>query len=157
MSDHVRAADFVMSENDSPSPGSSLYPASRAPAALAPHPLRGIVCFLGNRGVKGPWSMPPLLRVFTMLGNSELDLREAQFESETSVIEVLSIMGNVTITVPPDVIVECNGETFLGSFEIHRKKDVRNEVPPPGAPRLRVVGHSYAGNAEVIVRRRNDR
>ena len=156
MNDSIFASDVAMNESDNPPPG-SLYPAPRAPAALTQRSLRGIVCVLGNRGVKGPWSMPPHLRVMTILGNSEIDLREAQFESDTSVIEIVSIMGNVTITVPPDVVVECNGETFLGSFEIHRKKDVRDVVPPPGAPRVRVVGHSYLGNADVIVRRRVDR
>ena len=154
---HSNEYEIAMSENDTPPPGSSLHSPTRAQAELMQRPLRGIVCFLGNRGVKGPWSMPPHLRVMTVLGNSEIDLREAQFESDTSVIEIISIMGNVTITVPPDVVVECNGETFLGSFEIHRKKDVRNEVPPPGAPRLRVVGHSYLGNADVIVRKKVDR
>ena len=156
MTDDIDDAEFLMSENDYPPPG-AVSPARRAPASLADRPLRGITCYLGNHGIKGPWSMPPHLRVLTILGNTEIDLREAQFQSDTSVIEVVAIMGNVKITVPPDITVECNGETFLGSFEIHRRKDVRDLVPPHGAPRIRVIGHSYLGNAEVVVRRRSDR
>jgi hypothetical protein len=125
--------------------------------ALAQRPLRGIVSILGNRGVKGPWTLPPHLRVATILGNTEIDLREARLASETSVIEVLCVMGNVQITVPPDVVVECDGEQFLGSFEVHRRRDAKNDVPPAGAPRVRVVGKAIAGNAEVVVRRRSDR
>jgi len=139
-----------MSEND--------YLRSNIPSnALAQRPLRGIVSILGSRGIKGPWTLPLHLRVATLLGNTEIDLREAQLENATSVIEVLCVMGNVTITVPPDVVVECDGEQFLGSFEVHRRKDAKNDVAPPGAPRVRVIGKAIAGNAEVVVRRRSDR
>src|SRR5262245_59044440 len=93
--DFMNSSDFAMSDSDTPPPGSSLHSPTRAQAELMQRPLRGIVCFLGNRGVKGPWSMPPHLRVMTVLGNSEIDLREAQFESDTSVIEIISVMGNV--------------------------------------------------------------
>ena len=142
-----------MSDRDY-SPGPSVAPlAPRDASALAQRPLRGIVSILGNRGVKGPWTLPPHLRIATILGNTEIDLREAQLPSETAVIEVLCVMGNVKITVSPDVIVECDGEQFLGSFEVHRKKDVRDVVPPEGAPRIRIIGKAIAGNAEVFVRR----
>src|SRR3954468_13337067 len=91
-------------------------PAPRDASALLQRPLRGIVSILGNRGVKGPWVLPTHLRVATILGNTDIDLREAQLSSDTSVIEILCVMGNVKIIVPPDVIVECDGEPFLGSF-----------------------------------------
>jgi cell wall-active antibiotic response 4TMS protein YvqF len=144
-------SELAMSENEY---SRSAPPAPRAPSSLAQRSLRGIVSILGNRGVKGPWTVPPLLRVATILGNTEIDLREAQLENEVSVIEVMCVMGNVGITVPPDVIVECDGEQFLGSFEVHRKKDARNDVPPAGARRVRVIGKAIMGNCEVIVRRR---
>src|SRR5690349_16116290 len=97
-------SELAMSENDY---SRSAPPAPRASSSLAQRSLRGIVSILGNRGIKGPWTMPPQLRVATILANTEIDLREAQLENDVSVIEVMCVMGNVGITVPPDVIVEC--------------------------------------------------
>jgi len=85
------------------------------------------------------------------MGNVELDLREAEIGYGLSVIEAVSVMGNVEITVPPDIAVECEGGGLLGSFTLK----YQGPANPAAANRertVRITGSAYAGNVEVVVK-----
>jgi hypothetical protein len=89
------------------------------------------------------------MRVASIMGSAELDLREAEIGAGVSEIEVLCIFGSVEIFVPVGVRVECVGQALMGSFELRM-----SGVPdfPPDAPTVRVKGSAYMASVEVLVK-----
>src|SRR5882762_2682682 len=85
--------------------GQPLVPDSRSTS--------GVVSFLSSAEREGRWQLPRRFRALAVMGNVELDLRAAEIGYGLSVIEAVSVMGNVEITVPPDIAVECEGGGLL--------------------------------------------
>jgi len=102
-------------------------------------------------GVKreGEWIFPRFFRVFTCMGNVELNLTHARMGQGVSEVEIRCIMANVEITVPQDVRVDCDGESLAGNFEVVRV----GEIAPlsDDAPILRVTGNAYFGSVSVRI------
>jgi hypothetical protein len=129
------------------------YSRSDANDQLTQHrkPMSGLVSFLSSTERKGPWELPRRLRVLAVLGNVELDLRTAEIGYGLSEIEAVAVLGNVEITVPPDIAVDCDGDSFMGNFTL---KYV-GRVSPTMASReriVRVTGSAYAGSVTVDVK-----
>jgi hypothetical protein len=121
---------------------SQLVPATRS--------MSGVVSFLSTTERQGPWELPRRFRALAVLGNVELDLRQAQVGYGLSEIEAVAVLGNVEITVPPDITVECDGDSFMGSFVLKYDK-----ASPSMASRdkiVRVTGSAYAGAVTVSVK-----
>jgi hypothetical protein len=113
--------------------------------------MSGVVSFLSSNERQGPWQLPRRFRALAVLGSVELDLRRAEVGYGLSEIEAVAVMGNVEITVPPDIAVECDGDSFMGTFVL--KYDGR--VSPSMASRdriVRVTGSAYAGSVTVSVK-----
>jgi len=106
-----------------------------------------IVGFLGAGVRKGRWHPARYNYAVGVLGGAELDFRECPLPPVTD-IRCFAVMGGVEIIVPPDVIVESSGVGIMGAFE-HR---AGTDVPPPGAPVIRVSGLALMGGVEVKVR-----
>ena len=111
----------------------------------------GVVSFLSSTEREGRWQLPRRFRALAVLGNVELDLREAEIGYGLSQIEAVAVLGNVEIKVSPDVAVECDGDSFMGTFTL--KYDGR--ASPSMANRekiIRVTGSAYAGAVTVMVK-----
>lgn len=136
--------------NDAP-----LAPAPPAPlvahSAAAPIAFRAI---LGSVERSGAFALAPNSQVLALLGNVELDLREVVLHPGVTELHVRSILGNVEITVPPTLAVECVGEAILGAFETTQRVP---PVPDPDRPLLRVRGSAFLGNVEIRTRIRRGR
>ena len=119
---------------------------------LAPETARGgVVSFLSSNEREGRWELPRHFRALAVLGNVELDLRDAMIGIGVSFIEAVAVMGNIEIIVPPDVAVESDGDSLLGSFVVKYK----GNATPGAANGLRVVritGTAYAASVEIIVK-----
>lgn len=112
--------------------------------------MSGVVSFLGSAEREGRWQLPRRFRAIAVLGNVQLDLREAEIGYGVSIIEAVVVLGNVEITVPPDIAVECDGDSFLGSFIL---KYIGRADPATSRERLvRVTGSAYAGAITVNVK-----
>ncbi|MBV6520117.1 MAG: hypothetical protein MNPFHGCM_00222 [Gemmatimonadaceae bacterium] len=109
----------------------------------------GIVTFLSSAKREGRWALPRAMRVASIMGSAELDLREAEIGEGVSEIEVMAVLGSVEIFVPVGVRVECVGDSLMGSFELRM-----SGVPefPPDAPTIRVKGSAYLASVEAVVR-----
>jgi hypothetical protein len=119
---------------------------------LAPETARGgVVSFLSSTEREGRWELPRHLRVLAVLGNVELDLREALIGIGVSVIEAVAVMGNIEITVPPDVAVECDGDSLLGSFVLKYKGRLTG-AEAIGLRTVRITGTAYAASVEICVK-----
>ena len=111
----------------------------------------GLVSFLSTNEREGRWQLPRRFRALAVLGNIELDLREAEIGYGVSLIEAVAVLGNVEIKASPDVAVECDGDSFMGSFALRYE----GRASPSMADReriVRVTGSAYAGSVTVIVK-----
>ncbi|WP_156754038.1 DUF1707 SHOCT-like domain-containing protein [Actinokineospora pegani] len=94
----------------------------------------------------GVWTVPPTFNAVAVMGGVELDLTQARFEEEETVIQAFALMGGVEITVPPDITVYVTGSGLMGGFE---GRKVSNQIGPPGAPVVRITGFAIMGGVEV--------
>jgi len=122
--------------------------------ALAPEPPQptgGVVAFLSSTEREGRWALPRHFRALAVLGNVELDLRDADIGLGVSVIEAVAVMGNIEITVPPDVAVESDGDSLLGSFVVKYKGRLTG-AEANGLRTVRITGTAYASSVEISVK-----
>ena len=142
-------ADFKPADNRLTSPYDPHYNPAAYP--VAPEASRGgVVSFLSSTEREGRWELPRHFRALAVLGNVELDLRDAIIGIGVSFIEAVGVMGNIEITVPPDVAVESDGDSLLGSFVVKYKG-----VTPAAANGLRTIritGTAYASSVEITVK-----
>lgn len=125
----------------------SVAPNHIIPDHLVPE-RSGAVAWWSNIKREGEWTLPRIFRSFTFMGNVEIDLRQAHLGAGTSEMEVNCVMGSITITVPPEIRVLCDGHGMLGSFDVVREG---NTTPPPDAPTVRITGTAYMGSIEIKV------
>jgi hypothetical protein len=113
--------------------------------------MSGVVSFLSSTERQGRWQLPRTFRALAVMGNVELDLREAEVGYGVSVIEAVAFMGNIEITIPPEIAVECDGDSLMGTFTLKYE----GRANPAAASRdriVRIVGSAYAGAVSVNVR-----
>src|SRR5690349_19912696 len=84
-------------------------------------------------------------RVLSVFDNVELDLRELRLPPGVTELHVRAVFGNIELTVPPTIAVECQGSPVFGSFA------TLDRVPhdSSGQAVLRIVGNAVFGNVEV--------
>ena len=114
-------------------------------------PSGGVVSFLSSNEREGRWELPRHFRALAVLGNVELDLRDAVIGIGVSVIEAVAVMGNIEIIVPPDVAVESDGDSLLGSFVVKYKGSV-TAASANGLRTVRIIGTAYASSVEIRVK-----
>lgn len=116
-------------------------------------PIRGLVSIFSENKKQGRWELPRHMRVLAIFGSAEVDLRDAVIGPGVSVIEALTIFGNIEIIVPPEINVECDGDAFLGEFTMRRSKRGPASVPAPlGAPVVQVIGDAFVATVAVHVK-----
>jgi hypothetical protein len=121
-------------------------------------PITGLVSMFGENRKEGRWDLPRHMRVLAVFGSARVDLRDAIVQPGVSVIEVLTVFGNIEVIVPPGIIVECDGDAFLATFTVQRSKRGAAASPPPiDAPIVRVTGNAYAASVTIQVKARKER
>jgi hypothetical protein len=113
--------------------------------------MSGVVSFMSSNERQGRWELPRRFRALAVMGNVELDLREAQVGYGVSLIEAVAVMGNIEITVPPEIAVECDGDSLLGTFTLKYEARVNSSMAS-GERTVRVTGTAYAGAVSVVVK-----
>jgi hypothetical protein len=121
--------------------------APRAPAAPGPDaPAFGsAMAVVGHVSRRGRWSLPPLFRVVAWMGGVELDLTAALFPRAGAELELLAVLGVITVRVPTDVAVELVGDAITCSRE--PGEVVGDATPPRGT--VRITGRSVLGKVHV--------
>lgn len=123
-------------------------PVRTLPEDLIPE-RNGIVAWWTSAKRDVDWILPRTFRAFTFMGNIELDLTNARMGSGTSEMELKCILGNIEITVPPDIRIVCDGDGIAGTFEIERVG--KPTPPPPDAPTIRITGTAYLGAVTIKI------
>ncbi|MFE4000353.1 DUF1707 domain-containing protein [Nocardioides sp. YIM B13467] len=109
--------------------------------------------FLSNVERKGVWVVPEQFSVNAVLGDANIDLREAHYSAREVVINATSVLGSVKVTVPPNVHVIVEGNGVLGEFNEPSAKVP--EALTADSPVVRVRGLAVLG--DVTVKRRGPR
>jgi hypothetical protein len=121
-----------------------------ARADQVPRSRRMITVFSDNE-YRGHWTPARRNTVINVLGDTELDLRDAALGPETE-IRVRVILGDVVIVVPPDLPVTVEAIPVLGDI----KRDDESAPPRAGAPRVVVRGFVLLGDLKIRVQRRGE-
>jgi hypothetical protein len=149
----------VASESELPALVSDLSPevtalsvavvaSSTALAAPAP-PMQRAVAILGSVERRGHWSLTRSSGAKAVLGSVVIDLRDVSLPPGVTTIEVSAVLGSIEIIVPPQLAVESDGSSILGSFEGMQRVP---RVADPDLPVLRVTGRAILGSVEVYTR-----
>ncbi|MFQ5529187.1 MAG: DUF1707 domain-containing protein [Gemmatimonadota bacterium] len=109
-------------------------------------PAKRVRSILSSVQRKGAWRVPEELRVVTVMGAVELDFREAEFGPGVTEVTLTSVMGAISIVVPSDLRVECDGASILGHFE---GMDLDAGERDSHAPMLRITGRAIMGSVEI--------
>jgi hypothetical protein len=112
-------------------------------AAAAPTATRDTGIVAGFRRT-GRWLVGRTFRGVAVIGDGEIDLRQARFTDGETTIHATAIIGKITVVVPEDADVHIGGTGIIGGF------DHRDEGPgAPGAPRITITGLALCGTVEV--------
>jgi hypothetical protein len=103
---------------------------------------------MSNVRKKGGWTPARHNRVACVMGNARFDLREALILNGETHFELIVVMGEVELIVPPGLRVECDGFAFMGEFDDTHSE----ELAPPNAPVIRVTGTVVMGAARIKTR-----
>ena len=124
----------------------------KATNGLAAAPLVGtrqsvekIICVFSENKRHGRWRMPGSVKVTTVFGATELDLREVQTDADVVEIRGRCVFGSVKVIVPEGVEVDVLGSTVFGSRKLRL-------APVPrlaGTPLVRVHINTYFGEVDV--------
>lgn len=112
-------------------------------------PTRWIVSFMGGTNRRGRFRLGRRTVVLTIMGGANIDLRRVELEEPDVEIVVLSLMGGTNVVVPEGVDVDLTGFAFMGGKGYRPGK----QLPPPGAPLVRVRAFAFMGGVSVITKR----
>jgi hypothetical protein len=100
--------------------------------------------FAENKRV-GRWRLRGPVRVVTVFGSCELDLREAWTDADVVEISGRCVFGEVKVIVPEGVEVDLAGGAVFGSRSVNLAPVPRL----PGTPLVRVAINAYFGEVSV--------
>jgi len=81
-------------------------------------------------------------------GGWDLDLRRAEMEGDTAVIDASAFMGGGQIRVPETWLVDMRGTAVLGGYS----DETMQEAPPPGTTQKRLILKGIAVFGGVVVK-----
>jgi hypothetical protein len=101
------------------------------------------VRLLGGIKRRGRWPMPSKLVLVTPLGGADLDFGEAELPAGTTpVLTKVSLVGGVSLLVPPEMEVQVEGFRLFGGVHIEPGAG-------PSGTVLRVREYGLAGGVRV--------
>lgn len=158
--DPVQTPDFQESERAMREPrvdGARTQPQHddfEGSAAVATDPSderASIFAVMGGSTRKGSWEPAEHNEVIAIMGGVNLDFREADLLEGTTTVRCFTMMGGISIVVPPDVDIDVNGIGLLGRFDHVDHRATEDDVPC-----LKIEGIALMGRVSVRVKERVD-
>jgi class 3 adenylate cyclase len=112
---------------------------------------RFTMSLMGGHKRTGRWRVADRTVAIAVMGGTELDLRNAEFDGDEIHITALAVMGGIDIVVPEGVEVELSGLAIMGG----KDSKVRPAPRVPGAPVVRVFALALMGG--VTIRNKRER
>ena len=113
--------------------------AERSPARPSWH-----ISPIGGLSVSGPWRMERSVIVVSLIGGADLDLSQAQLAAPEVTLTKVSLLGGVSIAVPPGIRVDASGFSLIGGTSVEAGPE-----PGPGAPTVHVRAFSLLGGTRI--------
>ncbi len=108
-----------------------------------------VTAVMSSTSKRGRWRPMQRLRAIAIMGNIDLDLRNAEIGSPELTIHAWALMGSIRVTVPEGVAVHLSGVNIMGD-----KRQRTSDVPLlPGSPLIKVRAVPIMGSIEVRTRR----
>jgi Domain of unknown function (DUF1707)/Cell wall-active antibiotics response 4TMS YvqF len=114
-----------------------------------PEPARRtarMVAIFSTHTRRGLWRVPHAISAVNVFGHTELDLRDAVLPGKEVRVKAICVLGDLRITVPPEMHVIDSGWALFGGREFPPDTP---ESASADAPVLRVSGVSILGLATV--------
>jgi hypothetical protein len=88
-----------------------------------------------------------------VIGNGEIDLRQARFIDGETTIQATAIIGNITVVVPEGADVHIGGTGIIGGFDHHGEGPERPVLPGSRSPASRSAGVPRSSDVPPTPRR----
>ena len=102
-------------------------------SARTSKPVRWMIAILGGSHRRGRFRAAGQINALSILGGTDVDLREAEIEGGELTLTMISVLGGGNVYVPDSVEVEAGGVSILGGYDDHGSTRTR-----PGAPLIRI-------------------
>jgi len=99
---------------------------------------------IGGLRVSGPWRMERSVIVVSLIGGADLDLSQAQLAASEVTLTKVSLLGGVSIGVPPGIRVDTSGFSLIGGTSVDAGPE-----PGPGAPAIHIRAFSLLGATRI--------
>jgi Domain of unknown function (DUF1707) len=99
---------------------------------------------IGGFSVSGPWRMARHVIVISLIGGAHLDLSQAQLAAKEVTLTKVSLVGGVSIDVPPAIRVDASGFSLIGGTSVDAGPE-----PGPGAPTVHIRAFSVVGGTRI--------
>jgi hypothetical protein len=109
---------------------------------------------LSSRESRGDLIAGEKTSLVTLLGSRIIRIEEGDLPPGPTVLDVVTILGSVEITVPPGVAVNMQAVAVLGDTHVGRTV---NRSRLPGQPELVITGAALLGSIAVRLRKEGDR
>lgn len=103
-----------------------------------------IVSVLGDVSRQGAWRLRRRTTGYVVLGDVDLDLRDAVFEADECVVEVNVVLGDLVIRLPEGVALRDETTTVLGEVKLRGMA-----TSSPGGPTVVLRGTVVLGDVKV--------
>lgn len=104
---------------------------------------------------EGRWVLPEALPVTAFFGNVVLDLRDAVFQSSRVTIYATAVAGQIRLIVPPGVVVNMDGRSFLGVRSVRDRGAASREDGRTATAVLDVRTLTFGGAVKAVTARRS--
>src|SRR5215470_15645422 len=121
--------------------------ASSAVAGRGPRRPSWHISPIGGLSVSGPWRMERNVIVVSLIGGADLDLSQAQLAAPEVTLTKVSLLGGVSLAVPPGIRVVASGFSLIGGTSVEAGPE-----PGPGAPTVRIRAFSLLGGTRIYRR-----
>ena len=99
---------------------------------------------IGGLSVSGPWRMQRSVIMMTLIGDADLDLSQTQLAAPEVTLTKVSLLGGISIGVPPGIRVDASGFSLIGGTSVDAGPE-----PGPDAPTVHIRAFSLLGGTRI--------
>ncbi|MCX7025189.1 MAG: LiaF-related protein [Spirochaetes bacterium] len=83
-------------------------------------PEQTVACIMGERTLSGDWLTSDRVSTFTLMGNTQIDLRDVSLPAGPTRIDIFTLMGETVIMVPRDLPVRMTATPVMAEARLNR-------------------------------------